>query len=495
LGVVLGKACTEISHLGRASLRALSAALLVGLLSGAAHAGKVVKSKPPPSATVKPTAESGTVQKGGKARALSPSSASKSSNVRARSRTDHKTHASSGGDASRKVSANKQLESQPPVAEVPPEIRALGPLSVGHPAAGYLVNAVPMPPDPDWVLTAAQHGFATQETVDGLSHCIHQVHERFAGSEPTKLGSLSAIGGGHVSPHKSHRTGRDADVYFFRLPGAPWNKAATRDDLDLPRTWSLLRCFITDTDVDMILIDRKVQAWIEDYALASGEPRAWVEGLFHDHDQPKQMAVVRHEPGHVAHMHVRFSSPKARRAAVQAYDRLVSTRVIVPPVQAIDHTVRKGETLSSIAKDFHVSVERIRALNGIGSSLIRVGQVLTLQRAVDIQGARDAVGVPARRLPPVDVSPAAVSGVAAQAEPELQPTPDCGGEPVEPASGTSDLLDPSAELEAGTTTQPGSPPDADSTSSLSHATQLAARSLAARKPSSECGGQAPAREL
>src|SRR5690606_7867121 len=156
-----------------------------------------------------------------------------------------------------------------------------------------------------WVLTVPSHGYGTEESVAQLSHCIRAVHAEVPESPPVMLGSLSAQEGGRLPPHKSHRTGRDADVYFFRKPGAQWSKAATADDIDLPRSWALLRCFVTDTDVEMVLIDRKVQKWIEAYARSIGEPEEWLDSLFYDVPGTKS-AVIRHVPGHVAHMHVRF---------------------------------------------------------------------------------------------------------------------------------------------------------------------------------------------
>lgn len=281
----------------------------------------------------------------------------------------------------------------------------LGPLSVGHPHAGYLVNAVKMPSSPEWVLTVPSHGYGTQETVDALGLCIRAVHAQFPGSDRVMLGSLSAERGGLLPPHKSHRTGRDADVYFFRKPGARWVKAATEDDIDLPRTWALLRCFVTDTDVEMILIDRKVQGWLEAYARSIDEPAEWVDELFHDQKGTKS-AIVRHVPGHVAHMHVRFVSAKARRAAVKVYDELVASGLVSPGVAAITHEVVKGDTLSQLAERYKCSVGTIQKLNGLSSTVIKIGQRLTLQKAVDVRGAREAVYQPARRLPPKLVTPA-----------------------------------------------------------------------------------------
>jgi hypothetical protein len=147
-----------------------------------------------------------------------------------------------------------------------------------------------------------------------------------------------ASGGGKIAPHDSHRTGRDVDVYFFRQPGSQWNVAATQGDIDYERTWALLRCFVTDCDVDFVLIDRAVQAWLESHALRAGEPAVWVR-LFHDGDggatRRGNHAVVRHAPGHVAHMHVRFVSPEARRLGVELYERLAREGYIRSPRPAL----------------------------------------------------------------------------------------------------------------------------------------------------------------
>jgi LysM repeat protein len=104
-------------------------------------------------------------------------------------------------------------------------------------------------------------------------------------------------------------------------------------------------------------------------------------------------------------MHVRFVSPKARRAAVKVYDRLVATGLVSPPVTAVSHRVVAGDTLSELAQHYGCSVAHIRKLNSLKSDLIKIGQRLTLQKAEDIRGARDRVYVPPRRLPPAVSTP------------------------------------------------------------------------------------------
>ncbi|HKO90287.1 MAG TPA: penicillin-insensitive murein endopeptidase [Polyangiaceae bacterium] len=285
-----------------------------------------------------------------------------------------------------------------------PSIRSYGPISVGRPNAGFLIGGQRMPRGKDWVLTQPAHTYATGETIEQLTHCFQRVRAELPGAPKVRLGSLSAKGGGKIAPHDSHRTGRDADVAFFRQPGARWGEAATEQDIDLPLTWALLRCFLTDTDVDLVLIDAAVMGWLESYARSLGEPSRWLDGLFHDVPPSAGVrahrALIRHAPGHVAHMHVRFVSPKARRLGVQLYDRLVREGLVKPPHAGRRHRVVSGDTLSHIARRYHVSVQVLRKQNGLKSTRIRPGQSLIIQVAVPVPGAKDAVQVPPRRLPP-----------------------------------------------------------------------------------------------
>jgi hypothetical protein len=286
----------------------------------------------------------------------------------------------------------------------PKPIGSYGPISVGHPSAGFLINGERMPAGNGWVLTAPRHDYATAETIEQLRHCMTRVRAAHPGSPPVMLGSLSGKGGGRIPPHDSHRTGRDVDVYFFRKPGGTWHQAATREDIDFERTWALLRCFVTDCDVDFVLIDRTVQGWLEAHAQGAGDPPAWVRDLFHDaergHDGRTNQAVVRHAPGHVAHMHVRFVSPEARRLGIALYDRLISEGYLESPRAALRHRVVRGDTLGGIARRYRTRVATLQQLNNLKSTRIRAGQWLLIAPEVTLRGAKDTVRIPPRRRPP-----------------------------------------------------------------------------------------------
>jgi transposase-like protein len=291
-----------------------------------------------------------------------------------------------------------------------PSIASYGPISVGRPNAGFLVNGKRLRESKDWTLTAPDHAYATAETIEQLSHCITRVRKENPGAPRVHVGSLSARGGGKITPHESHRSGRDADIFFFRSATADWTEPATSVDLDVPRTWALLRCFITDTDVDFVFIDQAVQGWLEAYALEQGEPAEWVSSLFHDQPaegrRPAQLAVVHHAPGHQNHMHVRFVSPKARRLGVALFDRLVREGYVKPARAGIEHTVAQGETLSSIARRYHVTAESLRRRNALTSKRLQPGQELSIVPAVVLAGAKEAVQIPTRRRPPASSSTA-----------------------------------------------------------------------------------------
>lgn len=289
-------------------------------------------------------------------------------------------------------------------------MQRLGSISVGLPHTGVLVNGVKMPKDDAWILSIPDHAWGTDETVESLAHALRRVAAQFPGGPKAILGSLSAEHGGPLPPHKSHRTGRDADVHVYLTERDPrrYYQPATADNLDRPRCWAFLRTLITETDVEMILVDQSIQDLLLEYALSIGEDPAWLDDIFRGSGRPYG-DLIKHVPGHTGHFHVRFVSPYSRRRGVEMYDRLVEQGRLEPPSRELSHTVAPGDTLIGIGRRYGVSASQIRAANALDSSLIKVGQVLRVQEPVDIPGARDPVRVPARRLPP-PTGPATAGG-------------------------------------------------------------------------------------
>ena len=290
---------------------------------------------------------------------------------------------------------------EPPPSDSPADpMQRIGSISIGRPNAGYLVNGVRMPEGKEWVIGVPDHAWGTDETIEALVKCIRSVAAEFPNTPPAILGSISAQHGGPLPPHKSHRTGRDVDINLYLTKRKPkqWYEVATADNLDRARTWALIRALVTQSDVELILLDQSLQDLLEEHALAIGEDRDWVRDLFHD-ERPYS-ALIRHVPGHTGHMHVRFVSQYSRRRGVELYDQLVAQGHITPPVHEVVHEVVRGDTLLGLARKYQTTVPAIQAANGLDTVTIKVGQKLTMKERVDIPGAHETVRVPPRRLPP-----------------------------------------------------------------------------------------------
>ncbi len=279
------------------------------------------------------------------------------------------------------------------------DIESLGSMSVGSPNGGRLLNAVKLPDDPRWELVDPAHAWGTAETIEYLRTAITAVHARFPGAPPLHIGHISRKSGGHLSPHRSHQSGRDVDLgYYYKAEEHQWYRRATKNTLDLDRTWMLVRSLITETDVRLILIDHSVQRLLRQHAERVGEDPAWLDDVFRGNG-PERPALIRHEPGHATHIHVRFYNPVAQETARRCYAGLVKLGRVQPPVHYIQHRAGKGDTLIGLAKRYGTTVRAIQRANGLRSSTIYARKTYKIPRRGPAAAGRQ-VEVPPRRLPP-----------------------------------------------------------------------------------------------
>jgi len=275
---------------------------------------------------------------------------------------------------------------------------SLGSMSLGYTNAGALVNGVPMPEDEGWELVDPDHAWGTRETVDYLAHCLRRIAEQFPGSPTMYIGHISGHRGGRLSPHISHQAGRDVDVSYYYLPDqARWYAVARAANLDRERTWAFIKALATDTDVELVLMDRSVQRLVREYAVSRGEDQSWVAQLFDG--SATLPPLIRHAKGHATHIHVRFYNPLAQETGRRAYDILVKRHIIEPPSYYVRHKVKEGETLLGLAIKYRVPAKSIQQANGMKSDLIRATRDYKIpQRGGVKAGPRPTI--PARRSPP-----------------------------------------------------------------------------------------------
>jgi penicillin-insensitive murein endopeptidase len=168
-----------------------------------------------------------------------------------------------------------------------------GSLSFGTHAHGALLGAIALPVEgdgyqvhPDW--RARGRTFAIEELVGGLSRAFART-EQIAPGSVAYVGDLSSRRGGDSSMHRSHESGRDADIFYYAVDrdGQPlidlpamlrfaddgtavaWSsaKSGTRireplpdGHLDLRRTWTLVASLLSDPrmEVQWIFIHKPI---------------------------------------------------------------------------------------------------------------------------------------------------------------------------------------------------------------------------------------------
>jgi murein endopeptidase len=285
------------------------------------------------------------------------------------------------------------------------DLASLGTISVGFADQGRLINAARMPPDEAWVCKRPELAFGAQETVEALMAAFRTVHKQFPTSAPARLNHIGGMEGGYLKPHRSHQSGRDADIgFFYKSDMAPAPGARREKLIDPVRNWALLRALATETDVQVILVDRGILKVLRAYAIKAGEDRDFVDGLF----LGGHKALIQHARHHKDHFHVRFYAPRSQELG----RRIQSFLALRPEQNLMMHKVKRGETLGYIAHATGSTVALIQKANHLRGTFLRLGQ----QLRVPLRGPctrcplPPAVVVPPRRLPALPVSAVAASG-------------------------------------------------------------------------------------
>lgn len=132
-------------------------------------------------------------------------------------------------------------------------------------------------------------------------------HRLYPDGHAIRVDDVSRKGGGHLKPHKSHRTGRDVDIrYPLKVATDKYVKANARN-IDLKRAWDLVHGFMETGDVVFLFVDYKLQKLFYEQAQKEKVPAATLKEWFQYPKGKKTLrGIIRHEPGHATHLHVRF---------------------------------------------------------------------------------------------------------------------------------------------------------------------------------------------
>jgi penicillin-insensitive murein DD-endopeptidase len=194
-------------------------------------------------------------------------------------------------------------------------------LSVGSPTSGWQLRAKRLRPSPDLRIQekSLEYTFGLPSLVLMLNRTAKQIARQTPGSR-LLVGDLSREVGGPLSGHKSHQSGRDADVGFFVLDAdnRPTNSrkliafdknGAARDGSGLKfddyRNWLLVQLWLKDerARLQYVFVASHLRKRLLDFALRRPAFRKYV--------QPASMLLRQPQNAlpHDDHFHIRIHCP------------------------------------------------------------------------------------------------------------------------------------------------------------------------------------------
>ncbi|NUO52210.1 MAG: hypothetical protein HOV80_25435 [Polyangiaceae bacterium] len=191
--------------------------------------------------------------------------------------------------------------------------------SVGSPNEGRLEGGRKLEPSKT-VRAVGGHRWGVPSLVGMLERSAARVAKKFSGSVLT-VGDLSRKGGGDVEGHRSHESGRDADVGFYLKKGQkPWvaPRFATIDEegkaeglpsvrFDDARNWALIEAWLTDRDASVL------QIFVAQHIKLRLLAEARRSGASPELQNRAAMTMIQPSRGlpHDNHFHVRVACPKS----------------------------------------------------------------------------------------------------------------------------------------------------------------------------------------
>ncbi|PCC74324.1 LysM domain-containing protein [Nannocystis exedens] len=177
---------------------------------------------------------------------------------------------------------------------------------------GVLRVGIPLDPGKHYYIKRPHLAFGTGATIKAIKAAIskYAMLKGIKGGPPVHVGDISARGGGPLKGHKSHQKGVDVDVGLV-LKGADASEvrflSGNADNLDVARTWALIKSFVDTKEVRAIFLDYGLQKILYEHAKKKGVPESKLDELFqYPRGKGRGYGIIRHWKGHRDHFHVRF---------------------------------------------------------------------------------------------------------------------------------------------------------------------------------------------
>ena len=180
-------------------------------------------------------------------------------------------------------------------------------VSVGRPDRGRLLNGVQLPENPElYRRRNPRNSWGSSHAVEMLQVGVARFRRDTGFAGELVICDMSRRRGGRFPPHSSHRSGRDVDI---RLPLASGVARGTVPNLvsqvDWDAVWGLVKALVSTGQVKYIFLSRSRQRFLHRAAKRAGATDGELTTLI-QYPRRERAAIVRSDPGHIHHIHVRF---------------------------------------------------------------------------------------------------------------------------------------------------------------------------------------------
>ena len=177
---------------------------------------------------------------------------------------------------------------------------------------GTLKIGVALEPSKHYYIKRPNLAYGTAHSVKAIKAALSRYRQSKLGKggPQVHVGDISARGGGLLKGHKSHQKGVDVDIGLV-LKGEDANETRFRtgrtDNLDVARTWALIKAFVDADDVRAVFLDYDLQKLLYEHARKQKVSESTLDVLFqYPRGKGRGYGIIRHWKGHKDHFHVRF---------------------------------------------------------------------------------------------------------------------------------------------------------------------------------------------
>jgi LysM repeat protein len=190
-----------------------------------------------------------------------------------------------------------------------PQLETTEPTAVGQPSDGRLLNGIVLGDGPGIDVRYRANAYGMPVTVDAIRYAYGRLLAVFPDAPRVEVGDLSRETGGTFSPHRSHQNGLDADIAYFTRGEDEFCafEAVEAEQLDVPLQWYLFGLWLEWDAIEYIFVDYDLQEPLYRHAEALGYSEEKLSRWFqYPRGIRSRRGIIRHEPGHDDHFHVRF---------------------------------------------------------------------------------------------------------------------------------------------------------------------------------------------